>query len=175
MQNKHFKKYSIKTKHPIPVIAFSAWSGTGKTTIIEQVVARLKILGFKVAVIKHDAHDFEIDREGKDSWRFSNAGADITVINSANKTALIEQRSLAMSDIISMIHDVDLILVEGFNDEDLPQIGISRKSAGKGFRHPVEQYIALITDEDINTSLPVFDLEDIDGITGFIISFSGLS
>ena len=174
---------------PVPVIAFSAWSGTGKTTIIEQVIARLKQLGFRVAVIKHDAHDFEIDKEGKDSWRFSKAGADITVINSTNKTALIEQRSLAMSDIISLIHDVDLILVEGYNNENLPKIGISRSSAGKeasheasnshrnsgkGFRHPLDRYIAIITDEKFDTSLPAFALDDIEDITGFILSFAGL-
>ena len=166
--------FSVAGKNSIPVIAFSAWTGTGKTTIIEQVVKRLKTLGFKVAVIKHDAHDFEIDREGKDSWRFSKAGADITVINSANKTALIEQRSLSLSYILSMIHDVDLVIVEGFNNEDLPQIGISRRATGRGFRLPMDQYIALITDEDTDSHLPVFLPDDSEGITGFIISFTGL-
>ena len=61
----------------IPVIGFAAFSGTGKTTLIEKIVRNLKAQGFRVAVIKHDAHKFEIDKEGKDSWRFSKAGADL--------------------------------------------------------------------------------------------------
>ena len=60
----------------IPVIAFAAYSGTGKTTLIEKVVKVLKSKDLRVAVLKHDGHTFEIDREGKDSWRFSHAGAD---------------------------------------------------------------------------------------------------
>ena len=60
----------------IPIFAFSAWSGTGKTTILEQLIPLLKQRGLRIAVLKHDAHDFEIDREGKESWRFSHAGAD---------------------------------------------------------------------------------------------------
>ena len=100
----------------IPVIMFSAWSGTGKTTIIEQLITSLKQAGLRVAAVKHDAHEFEIDRGGKDSWRFSHAGADITVIQSQQKTALIEQRSLSLSDTLSMLHDVDIILAEGYND-----------------------------------------------------------
>ena len=100
----------------IPVIAFSAWSGTGKTTIIEQLIPLLKQAGLRVAAVKHDAHDFEIDREGKDSWRFTHAGADVTVIQSQTKTALIEQRSLSLADALSRIHDVDVILAEGYND-----------------------------------------------------------
>ena len=73
----------------IPVIGFAAYSGTGKTTLIEKLLRRLKEKGFRVAVIKHDAHDFDIDREGKDSWRFTQAGADIMLISSEKKTAVI--------------------------------------------------------------------------------------
>ena len=71
----------------IPVLGFAAYSGTGKTTLIERLVGSLKARGLRVAVIKHDGHDFEIDRRGKDSWRFTQAGADISVISSMAKTA----------------------------------------------------------------------------------------
>ena len=67
----------------IPVIAFAAYSGTGKTTLIEQIIPRLRAKGLQLAVIKHDGHRFDIDREGKDSWRFTRAGAEVTVISSA--------------------------------------------------------------------------------------------
>lgn len=165
----------------IPVIAFSAWSGTGKTTIIEKLVPELKARGLRVAVIKHDAHTFEIDREGKDSWRFAKAGADVTVISSADKTALIEQRKLEFSDVVSRIRDVDLILAEGYNQQGLPTIGISRKATGKGLRLPVTACIAVITDDEKNLlrsadagaqpAIPVFGLTEISAIAGFIMEY----
>lgn len=154
----------------IPVIGFAAFSGTGKTTLIEKIVRNLKAQGIRVAVIKHDAHKFEIDKEGKDSWRFSKAGADITLISSATKTAMIEQRARTFEQNLSMIHDVDLILVEGYKQENIPKIGICRKATGKGLPHPVEQYIAVVTDDDRVTSgtVPAFSLEDVQGIVEFL-------
>ena len=155
----------------IPIIAFSAWSGTGKTTVIEKLITELKKRGFKVAAVKHDAHDFEIDKEGKDSWRFTKAGADITVISSDRKTAFIYQQSLELADIATMIHDVDIIIAEGYNHLELPCIGISRAQTGKGFRLPTERYSALITDEmtsDPYSGIPVFGLDDIISVADFI-------
>lgn len=177
-----------------PVIAFSAWSGTGKTTIIEQLIPEFKCRGLRVAVIKHDPHKFEIDQEGKDSWRFTRAGADIAILNSKEKTALIEQRSLDLAEALSLIHDVDLVLAEGYQQEELPKIGISRKATGKGFRLPLSEYIAVITDEDLsslpyipsNSSStssdknspqipPAFSLESIPEIADFILHFCSYS
>ena len=164
----------------IPIIAFSAWSGTGKTTIIEQLVPELKARGLRVAVIKHDAHEFEIDKEGKDSWRFSKAGADVTVISSSTSTALIEQRSLELSEVLSRIRDVDLILAEGYNQEGLPTIGISRKATGKGLRLPVTSCTAVITDDEgaaaaaTHSGIPVFAHTQISKVAAFITDLFGL-
>lgn len=154
----------------IPVIGFAAYSCTGKTTLIEKLVVSLKSQGYRIAVIKHDAHRFEIDKEGKDSWRFAAAGADMTLISSAEKTAIIEQRERTFEQNLSMIHDVDLILVEGYKQEDIPRIGICRKAANKGLPHPVEQYIAVVTDDKSIAGgiVPAFGLEDIAEITEFI-------
>lgn len=154
----------------IPVFAFAAYSGTGKTTVIEKIVLELKARGLRVAVIKHDGHRFEIDHEGKDSWRFAHAGADITIISSQEKTAYIEQRSLSLWKLIDMVHDVDLILVEGYKNESLPQIGIARRATGKGFTADLSRFMAIITDMDeIETTLPRFTFEDIQGVTDFIM------
>ena len=71
---------------------------------------------------------------GKGSWRFTQAGADISIVSSPEKTACIEQRPLTFQQVISKVHDVDLILVEGFKNEPLTQIGICRKETGTGFR-----------------------------------------
>ncbi len=153
----------------IPIIGFAAWSGTGKTTLIERVVCRLKARGFRVAVIKHDGHSFEIDREGKDSWRYTQAGADISLISSAEKTALVERRGLSFDELKGLVRDVDLILVEGWKDGAFPRIGISRAATGKGLAHPADSYMAVVTDEDISCRCPRFGLDDIEEITEFII------
>lgn len=154
----------------IPILGFSAYSGTGKTTLIEQMVRSLKAQGLRIAVIKHDGHDFEIDREGKDSWRFTQAGADISIITSAAKTALIEQRPLSFVQVAAMVHDMDLILVEGYKQEDLTQIGICRQATGKGFPADIERYAAVVTDADMEVSeIPGFGFDDIEGLTKFIM------
>ena len=153
----------------IPVIGFAAYSGTGKTTLMEKIVKRMTEKGVRVAVVKHDGHSFEIDKEGKDSYRYTKAGAEVTVISSAEKTACIEQRSLTLEQILSDIRGVDLILVEGYKHSEIPQIGLSRKACGKGLIHDAERYIALVTDEEIATEKPIFSFGDIDGIVDFIM------
>lgn len=153
----------------IPAIAFAAYSGTGKTTLIEKLIHTLKQKGLRVAVIKHDGHKFEIDHQGKDSWRFTHAGADITMISSAEKTAYIEQGTLSLQQQLAMVHDVDLILVEGYKNGDLPQIGIARAATGKGFTAPLERFIGLVTDMEVEADIPCFGLEDVEAIAAFIL------
>ncbi|MBR4078837.1 MAG: cyclic pyranopterin monophosphate synthase MoaC [Christensenellaceae bacterium] len=154
----------------IPVIGFAAYSGTGKTTLIEKLVLHMTEKGIRTAVIKHDGHRFEIDKEGKDSYRYTKAGAEITVISSDEKTARIEQRNVALDEIIGSIRDVDIILVEGYkHHKGLRQIGLSRKACGKGLPDAAERYIAVVTDEAIPTDVPKFGFEEIEAITEFIM------
>jgi len=77
----------------IPVISFVGNSGVGKTTFLEKLIVILKARGYRLAAIKHDVHEFEVDYPGKDSWRLTQAGADIVVLSSADKLALIERTS----------------------------------------------------------------------------------
>lgn len=153
----------------IPVVAFSAYSGSGKTTLIEKLIPVLKGKGLRLAVIKHDGHEFEIDHQGKDSWRFTKAGADITVINSAKKTAGILNGPLSLDGILREVGNVDLILVEGYKNEALPRIGIARKETGKGFTDEIGRFAALVTDLDVTAEIPCFGLDDIAGISQFIM------
>lgn len=154
----------------IPVLAFAAYSGTGKTTLIEKLVRSLKAEGLRLAVIKHDGHRFDMDREGKDSWRFTQAGADISIISSAEKTALIEQRELSLAQVAAMVHDVDIILVEGYKNEGLTQIGICRQATGKGFTAELSRYAAVVTDVELdNENVPRFGFDDIQELTEFIM------
>ena len=154
----------------IPVLGFAAYSGTGKTTLLEKVICCLKKRGLRVGVLKHDAHGIDVDREGKDSWRFSRAGADISMVSGPGKAAFTEQRDLDLAGALSLMHDVDLVLIEGFKNESFTQIGLSRESCGKGFTRPVDEFAAIATDQkEIETSVPVFSLEDPDGIAEFIM------
>lgn len=161
----------------IPVIGFSAFSGTGKTTLIEKLVRCLKEQGLRIAVIKHDAHDFEIDKQGKDSWRFAQAGADVTLISSATKTAVIEYRPCDFMQNLEKIRDVDLILVEGYKQEQFPRIGICRKATGKGLPGKAQDYVALVTDDETYTADPAlrcFGLEDVEAVAAFIRQTAGV-
>lgn len=154
----------------IPALGFAAYSGAGKTTLIEKLIRSLKARGLRVAVIKHDGHDFEMDCEGKDSWRFSRAGAEMSIVTSAYKTAVIEQRRLSLEQAAAWVHDVDLILVEGCKQAPLTQIGLCRKAAGKGFAAELSRYAAVVTDADIeDAAVPRFGFDDIQDLTEFIL------
>lgn len=154
----------------IPILAFAAYSGTGKTTLIERIVQTMKGRGLRTAVIKHDGHDYDIDHRGRDSWRYTQAGADISVISSAGKTALIEHCPLSLTQVTAMIHDVDLILVEGWKDEPLTQIGLCRQASGKGFPSDIGRYVAVVTDMAMeDPPVPCFGFDDVQELTEFIL------
>lgn len=157
-----------RTKAGIPVVGFAGFSGSGKTTLIEKVVQIFKSRGIRTAIIKHDAHRLELDHEGKDTWRFAQAGADITIAASPGKTAYIEQRERPLDELLEMVHDVDLILVEGFKNHALPQIGICRAQNGKGFAHDVGRYLAVVSDSPAEANCPCFDLNDAQGVADLI-------
>ena len=105
------------------VISVVAKSGSGKTTLLEKVIRSLKEKGIRLAVVKHDAHSFEMDKPGKDTWRHAQAGADIVSISSPEKFALIEKRDreLTLDEIVERIDGVDLIITEGFKRQNKPR------------------------------------------------------
>ena len=154
----------------IPIYSFVAYSGTGKTTLIEKLVVELKSRGIRVAVVKHDAHEFEIDREGKDSWRFTCAGADVTVVVSGDKAAIIENRPVDVDRLLGKITDVDLILTEGFKHGAWPKIGVRRSDSGKPLPLPADECFAIVSDVQEQTNRPCFGLEDVSGIADLIVS-----
>ena len=153
----------------IPVIGFSAWSGTGKTGVMEAVIRHLSDRGYRVGVVKHDAHGFEMDRPGKDSWRHRKAGAETVTLTGPGRTAVIREREESLEDCLAEIRDVDLILVEGFRHADIPRIGLSRLATGKGLPELPENYIALVTDDaGLKTDGPRFAFEDTEGLACWI-------
>ena len=154
----------------IPTVAFTAHSGTGKTTLLEKIVRELKQRGLRVCAIKQDAHHIQLDREGKDSWRFAQAGADMVIVSGTEQTAVIERRARSLEQNLEAVHDVDIILVEGYCTGDVPKIGICRKETGLGFAQDLDCYAAIVTDDgDVQTDLPRFGLDDVEAIATFIL------
>lgn len=94
--------------------------------------------------------------------------ATIPVVASAEKLAYIEQRERTLDELLEMIHDVDLILVEGYKNCNLPQIGIARTQNKKGFAHELSRYIAIVSDTSTQTQIPHFALNDAEGVADFI-------
>ncbi len=155
----------------IPIIGFAGFSGSGKTTLIEKLIPILREKGLRLAVIKHDGHRVDIDRPGKDSARFSAAGAEMVVLTSKEKTAVIEQRTLSLEDSLQFIHDVDLVLVEGYKNADITQIGVARQCSGKGFPSEPNSFWRIVTDMEIsNVAVPVYASSDILSLADDIVN-----
>ena len=145
----------------IPVISFIGRSGVGKTTYLEKLIAELKRRGYRVGVIKHDIHGFEIDHPGKDTWRHAQAGADVVCISSREKFALIKkmQRDMPLEEILAQIRDVDIILVEGYKNHSALRAEIFRRDCGREPLDRPEDLFAVISDTPLYPELPCFDLD----------------
>jgi len=158
----------------VPVICFvAARSGTGKTTFLEKLIREVVSRGYRVGAVKSDAHGFEIDKPGKDSWRFTQAGARSTAIIGPDKFALIQQTETKkeLEQVVALMSDVDIILVEGYKFSDRPRIEIVRKELGTELVSPAEKLLAVITDVVVlPVSVLVFALDDVSGVADFLIA-----
>lgn len=148
-----------KLNSPVPLLGFAAYSGTGKTTLLEQLLPVLSQMGIRVAMIKHSHHDFEIDQVGKDSYRLRKAGAQQMLLASAYRTALITekegQHEPHLSDLIQQIDTsaIDIILVEGFRHVPFPKIELHRPSLQKDLLFPHDNSIIAIACDQITAPL----------------------
>jgi molybdopterin-guanine dinucleotide biosynthesis protein MobB len=158
-----------------PVVSIVANSGTGKTTLLEKLITEMKQRGFRVAAIKHDAHRFEIDREGKDSWRLTRAGADTMLIASAEKVAMVKQNVAepALQELVATYcGDVDIVLAEGFKQTEMPKIEVHRHEHNKQLICRGERYdtnlIAVASDNPLEVDVPLYDINDAQGLCDLI-------
>lgn len=152
----------------IATFALVAFSNSGKTTFLEKLIPELKKRGLRVAVIKHDGHDFQLDKEGKDSWRITQAGADVTAIVSKTHAAVMENRPLPLEDIVERITDVDVRIIEGGKYDKWPKIMLYREAAGKPMAAEPDRCFAIVTDAHIPTTVPTFSLDDAAGLAELI-------
>ena len=157
----------------IPVVSFVGKSGSGKTTLIEKIIPELTREGWRVATIKHSHRGFDIDREGKDSWRHRKAGARMTVMSSPEQIASIEtpERDLGIGELRDRyIHDVDIILTEGFKGNPCPKIEVFRATLNRDMLcSRKDNLIAVASDEQMNIDVPFINIDDAEGIAQLII------
>jgi molybdopterin-guanine dinucleotide biosynthesis protein B len=166
----------------IPIISIVGRSGSGKTTLMEQVIRHLTERGYRVGTIKHDAHDFEIDYEGKDSWRHKKAGAKTVVLASSKKVAVVKEVETEWSPeslAFTFASDHDIVITEGYKQSTFPKIEVFRRT------HTAEpvcledpNLIALATDieaegqemgqEKAQGDLPRLDINNSEGVANFI-------
>lgn len=160
-----------------PIVSIVAKSGTGKTTLLEKLIAELKDRGYRVGALKHDAHQFDIDREGKDSWRLTQAGADTMLITSPAKLALIrfhgEKKEPRIQELVNAYFDnVDIVLTEGFKKNKFPKIEVHRKERSPFLICRGEtndpSLIAVASDTRLQVDVPVFNINDYMEICDFI-------
>ena len=156
----------------IPIISIVGKSDSGKTTLIEKLLPELIGRGIRVATVKHDVHGFEVDREGKDSWRHKQAGAHTVVISSPQKAALIRdvEKDLTLEEIREkLIQDVDLILSEGYKKDVQPKIEVFRKEKHQELLCTKEDHlVAIASDRTFDIDVPCFGLDDMKGLADFI-------
>ena len=162
------------------VIGFAGWSGSGKTTLIETVIGILTTRGFSVSLIKHAHHRFDIDHEGKDSWRHRQAGCREVMISSERRWSLTHElkgdNEPTLHRLLEKLSPCDLVLVEGFKKAELPKIEVYRAGASETLLFPTDKHIiAIATDAadpaiQQDTSLPVLDINNPIVVAHFIIA-----
>ncbi len=162
-----------------PAVSFVAKSGTGKTTFLEKAIAELTRRGYRVGTIKHDAHRFEIDHEGKDSWRLTRAGASPMVVSSAEKLAMVHPNArgeMTLDEIVyRFMTDVDLVVTEGYKTGNLPKIELHRAARspellclgpdGSLLDH---RLIAVVSDAALPAPVPRFPLDHPGPVCDFL-------
>lgn len=158
----------------IPIVSVAAWSGTGKTTYLEKLIPEFKRRGVRVAALKHDAHDFDIDRKGKDSWRMTQVGADVTILASEKKTVVMENRPVAIEQVLENVRDVDLIVTEGYKNSHFPKLVLYRTAVGKPLLNTVENCVAIITDDAVKTDKLVLSFADVKRAADLLLLAAGL-
>ena len=138
-------------------------SNVGKTYLLEGLIKELKFRGYSIATIKHDVHGFDIDKEGKDTYKHRKAGSETVIISSKNRFAMIKElkEETELNDIIKMVLDKDIILVEGYKNSNLRKIEVFRSGVSNKIITPIEKIIAVASDIDIEDyNLTVVNKED---------------
>lgn len=161
----------------LPLLGFAAYSGTGKTTLLEALLPKLTATGLRIGLLKHAHHDFDVDKPGKDSYRLRKAGASQMLIASRNRHALMTETPDAEAEFDYLLtrfdaEKLDVILVEGCKNIAFPKIELHRAEVGKPWLYPHdENIIAIAADETVATDLPQMHINDLDAIADFVLDY----
>ena len=169
------------TQSSPPVIGFAAFSGTGKTTLLEQLIPILVDQGLNIGLIKASHHDVDPDTPGKDSYRLRKAGSTQLVLSTPQRSICYTERKnegeprLTEQIRLLDLENIDLVVVEGFRDEAFPKIELHRRSLERPLLHPNDSNIIAIAWDlspgEEATSLPQLDINDPRQIATFILEF----
>ena len=160
-----------------PVLGFAAFSGTGKTTLLEKLIPQLTERGIRIGLVKHAHHAFDIDQPGKDSYRLRKAGAQQVLIASSQRQALMTENTTPqeprLDELLTRLDldNIDLVLVEGFKHVAFPKIELHRKALGKTLLHPEDADIIAVASDHLTDcgDLPALDINDTTAIAAFIV------
>ena len=160
--------------HITPILCFVGRSNSGKTTLIERLIAELVKEGYRIATIKHAGHGFNMDTEGKDSWRHKQAGAQTVIITSKGSLALFTdtEQEVGVEQLRARyIGDgIDLIIAEGWKSEGHPKILVVRDHIGE-VEVSAEGLLAIVTNKTLEhtpSGVPIFDPDDVESLAGLI-------
>jgi len=152
------------------IVSIVGMSASGKTTLIEKLVKELKSRGYRVATVKHAPEGMTIDQPDKDSWRHLQAGSEATVISSQDRLVLIKPvaSEAALDEIARLLgEDYDIILTEGFKQDNAPKIEVHRQESGP-LLSGMKKLIAIATDEPLETKARQFSLDDAKGLADLL-------
>jgi molybdopterin-guanine dinucleotide biosynthesis adapter protein len=164
------------------VIGFSGYSGSGKTTLVEKLIGLLVSAGQRVSVVTHAHHDFDIDHEGKDSYRHRQAGAFEVVIASKRRLAKVREFEVeadpTVHQLLAELVDCDWALVEGFKHADVLKIEVWRASTGKPVQYPHDAFVVAVCTDVAGalpepTGLPLLDLNNAASVADFLLNNPG--
>jgi molybdopterin-guanine dinucleotide biosynthesis protein MobB len=156
-----------------PIVCVVGFSGSGKTTLLVRLIAALKERGLRVGTIKHDAHSFEIDHAGKDSWRHKHAGASTAIITSRSQIAVVKdvQQDHSPEELLPLFTHTDIVLAEGFKQARLPKIEVYRPELAKTAACKGDPLLmAVVSDAPIDWGVPRFGTTAVEALTDLIVS-----
>jgi molybdopterin-guanine dinucleotide biosynthesis adapter protein len=157
---------------PVPIVSFVGRSNSGKTTLIEKIIPELVRAGYRVATVKHAGHGFDLDTEGKDSWRHKRAGASSVVVVSKGSLAMFADVSeqLKVEEVRDRFLDAsyDLVLAEGWKSEGYPKIVVIREQVGEIPFSP-DGLLAVVSDKPVDLDVPVLHLDDVAGVAALLM------
>lgn len=163
----------------MPVVGFVAPQGTGKTTLLRQVIPRLMAQRMRIGIIKQARDDFDVDQPGKDSFRLRAVGVERLVVTSLDKSALIlehpHKHELALNELLELLHQdqLDLVLVEGFSQHAYPKIVLQRGPSPL-LCHPCDPFVIAIASDCLDQTLhpvPVLDINSPDRVVEFLLHY----